>query len=193
MVTLDVVGLYPHVPEKEGLETMKIYLDKREDQSVSSDSLYKLVKIILKHHYFELGQDVYHKIFGTAIGLKFALNDANIFMAGLEQGIFSNTEFQPLLWLHYMDNIFCLRTDFIEKLKEFLEFLNAFHPFIIFAMDYPPYQINYSDVLMNQMNQGKPCVQVYIRNPLIPTSIYTHDLVTMSRIKSQYPIAKLFQ
>ena len=114
---------------------MKRYLEKREDQSVSSDSLYKLVKIILKHHYFELEQDVYHKIFGTAIGLKFALNDANIFMAGLEQEIFSNTEFQPLLWLRYMDNTFCLRTDNIEKLKESLNFLNAFYPFVTFTMD----------------------------------------------------------
>ena len=26
------------------------------------------------------------------------------------------------------------------------------------------------------MNQVKPCVQVYVRNPLIPTIIYTHNL-----------------
>ena len=51
-------------------------------------------------------------------------------MAGLDGEIFRNTEFQPLLWLHYLDDFFCLWTDTIEKLKEFLEFLNAFHPSI---------------------------------------------------------------
>ena len=85
------------LPHEEGLETMKRYLEKREDQLVSSDSLYKLVKIILKHNYFELGQDLYHQISGTAILAEFAWHYANIFMAGLEEEIVSYTVFQPLL------------------------------------------------------------------------------------------------
>ena len=152
LVTFDVVGLYPHVPHEEGLETID-----------------------------------------TTIGTKLVPHYANIFMARLEQEICSNTEFQLLLWLRYMDNICCLWTDTIEKLNEFLQFLNAFHPSIKFATDYSPYEINYLDVLMNQMNQGKPCVQVYIRNPLTPTNIYTHNLVAVPYIKGQYPIAKLFE
>ena len=106
---------------------MKRYGDKREDQSVLSDSLYKLAKIILKHNYFELGQDAYYQILGIAIDMKFAPHYTNICMAGLKN-IFSNTQIQPLLQLQYLDDIFCSWTDTIEKLKEFLEFLNVFHP-----------------------------------------------------------------
>ena len=62
LVTFDVENLHHHIPHKEGLETMKRYLDKREDESVLSDSLYKLAKIILKHNHFEFGQDVYCQI-----------------------------------------------------------------------------------------------------------------------------------
>ena len=39
LVMFDVVVLYPHKLHREGLETMKMYLDKWEDQSVSLDSL----------------------------------------------------------------------------------------------------------------------------------------------------------
>ena len=85
LVTFDVVGLYPHLPREKGLGTMKIYIDKRECQSMSSGSLYKLAKIILKYNYFELRQDEYHQILGTAIGVIFAPHYAIIFMAGLEQ------------------------------------------------------------------------------------------------------------
>ena len=46
--------------------------------------------------------------------MKFALHYANIFMAGLEEEIFCNAEFQPLLWLRYLDDILCLWTDTIE-------------------------------------------------------------------------------
>ena len=93
LITFDVVGLYSHMPHKEGLKTMKRYLDRREDQSVPSDSLYKLAKVILKHNYFELGQDVYHQNLGTAIATTFAPHYSKNFMAELEGKIFSNTEF----------------------------------------------------------------------------------------------------
>ena len=88
LVLFNVVDLYPHIPHEEGVEIMRRFLDKREDQSVSSESLCKLANIVLKHNYFELGKDVYHQILGTAIGTKFAPHYANIFMAGLEEEIF---------------------------------------------------------------------------------------------------------
>ena len=153
--------MYPHIPREEGLETK----NKREDKSVSSDSLYKLTKIILKRNYFKLGQDVYHQILGYPIVTKNAPHYANIFMAGLEEEIFSSTEFQPLLWLRYLDDIFCLWTDTIEKLKEFLEFLNAFHSSIKFTMDYSPYQFNYLDVLITKDESGKTLCTSLCRKP----------------------------
>ena len=70
---------YRHV----GLKTMKRYLNKKENQLVSWDSLQKLAKLILRHNHFELGQHVYHRILGTAIGTKFAPAYTNIFMARL--------------------------------------------------------------------------------------------------------------
>ena len=66
---------------------MRRFLDKREDQSVLSESVCKLANIVLKHNYFELEKDVYHQISGTAISTKFASHYVNIFMAGLEEKI----------------------------------------------------------------------------------------------------------
>ena len=57
LVSFDVVGIYPHTPHDEGLQIMKKYLDKREDQSVTSKNLYKLAEIVLKHNYFKFGQE----------------------------------------------------------------------------------------------------------------------------------------
>ena len=91
------MGLYLHKPQEEGLEILKRYLNKPRDQSVLSDSLYKLTKIILKHNYFELEEDVYHQILGSAFGTKVAPLYGSTFMARLEEEIFSNTEFQTLV------------------------------------------------------------------------------------------------
>ena len=48
LVSFDVVGLYPHIPHDQGVEIMRRFLDKREDQSVSSESICKLANIVLK-------------------------------------------------------------------------------------------------------------------------------------------------
>ena len=111
-----MVSLYPHILHEEGLQIKKKYLDKREYQSVT-ENVYKLVEIVLKHNYFEFGQDVYQQILGTAIGTKFAPPYANIFMDGLEEENFKNPKFKPFLWLRYLDDIFCLWTEGVNKLN----------------------------------------------------------------------------
>ena len=54
LVSFDLVGLYSHIAHDEGLRIMKKYLDKREDQLVTLENLYKLAEIQLKHNYFEV-------------------------------------------------------------------------------------------------------------------------------------------
>ena len=58
LVSFDMVSLYPHIPHKEGVEIKRRFLDKRENQSVSSENLCKLANIVLKHNYLELGKDI---------------------------------------------------------------------------------------------------------------------------------------
>ena len=144
LVLFNVVDLYPHIPHEEGVEIMRRFLDKREGQSVSSESLCKLANIVLKHNNFELGKDVYHQILGTAMGSK---------SDDLEEEIFEKSLFQPYLWLRYLDDIFCIWTEGLENLKEFFGFLNNVHPSIKFTMEYSQKQINFSDVLISKKRQ----------------------------------------
>ena len=53
LCTIDVVGLYPNIPHKEGLEAIRKALDKREDQTISTDSLILLAECVLKNNVFE--------------------------------------------------------------------------------------------------------------------------------------------
>ena len=44
LCTIDVVGLYPNIPHEEGLAAIKEELDKREDKSISTESILELVE-----------------------------------------------------------------------------------------------------------------------------------------------------
>ena len=104
----DIVRLYLHIPHEEGLGISKYILEKREDQSVSCENPCRLVKIILKGNYFELGSGIYHQLLGTAISTKFAPNVGNIFMAGLEKDLFKKLKFKPYFCLRYLEDVFCI-------------------------------------------------------------------------------------
>ena len=67
-------------------------------------------------------------------------------MEGLENKIFSDTNVQSLLWLQYLDDIFCIWTDGLEKLKKFFSYLDSCHHTIKFAMDYSDTTNNFLDV-----------------------------------------------
>ena len=105
--------------------------------------LCRLAKIILKNNYFELGSHMYHQLLGIEIGTKFTPNYTNIFMAALEENLFKELKFKAYIWLLYLDDIFCIWTEGLEKLKEFLNFLDEFYPSLKFNMDYSRNSINF--------------------------------------------------
>ena len=72
--TMDVVGLYPNIPHELGLSAMKKALDKREDKSISTQTLLDLAELVLKNNYFTHDSQIFKQIRGTAMGTKFALS-----------------------------------------------------------------------------------------------------------------------
>ena len=163
LVSFDVIGLYPHIPHDDGLKFMKMFLDNRKDKTVSTESLIELANIVLKENYFELGDQAYQQMLGTAIGTIFAPTYANLFMAGLEKEIFETSEFKPFLWLRYLDDIFCIWTQGREKLEEFFSFLNEFHPTIKFTMEQSTDTINFLDVKVTKV-QNQLETDLYTKN-----------------------------
>ena len=73
---------------------MRRFLDKLEDQSISSESLCKLSNIVLKNNYFGSGKDLNRQIIRTAIGTKFAPHYDKIFMASLGEDMSEKYYFQ---------------------------------------------------------------------------------------------------
>ena len=132
---------------------MTAYLKSRENKTISTKILCDLASIVLKENCFELSNQIYHQELETAIGTKFVPLYANLFMAGLEKRILEYSGYHPYFRLGFLDSIFCIWTDGLEKLQKFFKFLNAFHPRFRFTMDYSHKTKNFLDA------------QVFERNP----------------------------
>ena len=104
LCTVDVVGLYPSIPHKDGLEALHLALSNREDKSVSTESLLELAQCVLENNVFEHDGKVFKQKQGTAIGTKMAPNYAILFMSELEEKILETSSLKPLVWWRYIVN-----------------------------------------------------------------------------------------
>jgi len=152
LVSLDVVGLYPHIPHAEGLEAIRHALNKREDQEMPTSLKVDLAELVLKNNNFQFNGNHYLQTLGTAIGTKMAPAYANHFMDRLERRLISDARVKPYLWRRYIDDIFMVWTGSEEELTEFLNYINEAHATIKFTWSWSKESVNYLDVQVMNTN-----------------------------------------
>lgn len=152
LCTIDVVGLYPHIPHNEGLEALKEALDTLEGQVESeqqrslNEDILSFAELVLKSNNFEFNGKHYLQKRGTAIGTRMAPSYTNIFMDRLERRLLENAEVTPRIWWRYIDDIFIVWTEGEEKLKKFIDYLNNAHETIKFTYKWSEREIEFLDV-----------------------------------------------
>ena len=123
LCTVDVVGLYPHIPQNEGLQTIKETLShargsqKEEWTGSLEEDAVDFAELVLTSNNFEFNGRPYAQKLGTAIGSRMAPAYANIFMDKLETRLLEV----------FVDDIFIIRTEGEEKLRKFRGCLNNVH------------------------------------------------------------------
>ena len=54
--TIDVVGLYPSIPDEEGLRFLRNVLEKRSNKNVCTDTLIELAELVIQNSYPEFSE-----------------------------------------------------------------------------------------------------------------------------------------
>ena len=62
MVTIDVVGLYPHIPHDEGLQSIREALTNRENPEIPTETVVDLAELVLRNNNFEFNENHYLQI-----------------------------------------------------------------------------------------------------------------------------------
>ena len=107
--SMDVVGLYPHIPHDEGLNSMKCIIEEfGKDLVIGSDDLIDLARFILENDFFEFEDKIYRQKLGTAIGTKFAPSFANLSMFDFEKKLLREYHLSPWVWWRFLDDIFII-------------------------------------------------------------------------------------
>ena len=107
-------------------------LDEREDKSIPTEYLMKLLKLVMKGFIFKFNNEFLVQLIGTSMGTRVAPTYANVFMGKLEQLMLQRCPAHLRQFLHtwkrFIDDILVIWTGSEDQFKEFFNFLNDFHP-----------------------------------------------------------------
>ena len=102
LYTMDVVGLYPNIPHVEGPDSLRRFLETRDNKLILSDTLTEVAEVVLKNDIFELDG----KTFKQKRGAKFAPLYPILFKIDFEEKMLESFKKKPVIWWRYIDDIF---------------------------------------------------------------------------------------
>ena len=118
---MDVRSLYTNIPHKEGIEAVKLSLN-RKPSTISNIVLLVFLNLILTLNNFIFNGLYYLQTKGCAMGTKCAPCYANIFMGYFEeQHIYPKITNIAHTYLRYIDDIFLIWTGNKEQFLTFIE------------------------------------------------------------------------
>jgi hypothetical protein len=156
LVTFDVTALYTNIPNKEGIEAVKIALNSSRPGRVkpSNENLIQLLEFVLTKNNFQFNGEHYLQTGGTSMGTKAAPCFANIYMGLFERKYVYVYHLQPLVWVRFLDDCFCVWQHGKAELDRFLTYLNSCSPTIKFTMEHSTEKITFLDTVV-RVNQTK--------------------------------------
>ena len=161
LVTLDVSSLYTNIPHDEGIKACEEALDTRIDQSLPTEDLCHLIKLILTRNAFIFNEAFYLQQSGTAMGTRMAPSYANLFMGKFEREFLRTQTALPLVWWRFIDDVFAIWTHGEQQLQTFLGELNHHHTSIKFTANWSTEEVSFLDT------------RVYMKNGRVETDLHT--------------------
>ena len=180
--SVDVSNLYGSIPTSEAIEaTLKLiekHLDKVDTFGLTIPDIELLLKHCLENNYVRFGHKYFKQTVGVAMGSRIAPPLAIIFMDAVESLLLtsSDTQYQPLAYMRYIDDVLGVWTHGADKLSEYFNFLNNFHPALKFTIERtdqtPGGCIPFLDTTITVRDDGTYSTELYIKPMTAPIIIH---------------------
>ena len=181
LVTIDVIGLYPSIPQDECLRIVCEQMHSHRELVLFDPNLIiKLLHISINSNYFNFANLTFLQIQGTAMGASFSPTIGNIFMSVLLRKFFSTQPNQPILLKRYIDDIFMIWPANLD-VHNFMGTLNNHHPTVKFTYNCSLTSVEFLDLTVYKSHtpSNQDILKIYTSisttTRFIP-NLYTKDL-----------------
>ena len=137
-VTFDIVNMFPSISKEIGIPACRTLLDQRGTKLFSTDCVMEALEVTLDNNITVFNGNMYVQTSGTAMGPNNACQYADSALSPLDSKIMECQEITtPEFYGRYRDDIYITWTESLEKLDQFLLWLNQYHPKLKFTMSTP--------------------------------------------------------
>ena len=140
---MDVKGLYPSVPKKEGLDACKQTLDNRPNPSIPTTDVLSMIRLVLENNNFSFNGKHYLQVEETAIGSRLGMNYASTYLGVWEQQLLEQSPDKPHTYFRYVDDIWGI---WLHG-EKFHDLANSIHPRIKIELKFSKNQIEFLDTI----------------------------------------------
>ena len=146
LVTLDVISLYPSIPQGECLDVIhREMFEKQELILFNPNLITHLLHANINNNYFQFAGVTFLQLQGTSMGAAFSPTIANIYMSVLLRNFLTTVSEKPLVLKRYIDDIFIIWPKH-QDLATFLLHINSFHPSIKYTSNQSNTHIDFLDL-----------------------------------------------
>ena len=162
LMSMDVTSLYTNIPHSDGIKAYKEAWDERDIKDPPTQTLVKLLTLVLKCNNFEFNGQHYLQVQGTAMGTKMAPAYANMFMGRLEKQLLISVTMRPFSWLRFIDDIDMKWLHGRDNLDTFLHEANSFHSTIRFTAEVSNDKHVFLDT-QSRFDEDRICTDLYTK------------------------------
>lgn len=152
MCSFDVESLYTNVPVEEAIEVTLNYMYKPTkliNVPFDREQMKVLLNLSIRNATFRFQNKIYRQIDGVAMGNPLAPIIADLWMQKIEEKLNRFSTNKPMIWLRYVDDIFCIFTIPKGKIDEFYARINKWHTNLHFTVEFEKNRsIPFLDVLI---------------------------------------------
>ena len=152
------------VPVEEAIETTLKYFYKPSkliDVPFDKEQMRILLNLSIRDAHFRFQNKIYKQIDGVAMGNPLAPIIADLWMQKIEEKLNRFSTNKPMVWLRYVDDVFCVFTISKEKILEFHTRINKWHQNLHFTVEFESNNsIAFLDVLVTH-EQEKLTTSLY--------------------------------
>ena len=146
VVTLDVISLYPSIPQGEFLDIIPREMFEQQELIIFNPNLVThLLHTNINNNYFQFAGVTFLQLQGTAMGAAFSPTIANIYMSVMLRNFLTTASKKPLLLKRYLDDIFIIWPK-RQSLTRFIHNMNSSHLNIKYTLNQSETHINFLDL-----------------------------------------------
>lgn len=172
LFSMDVKSLYTVIPNHDGLKALQHYLDKRNVQEPSTNTLLRLAELVLSLNAFSYEDKYYKQVGGVSMGTRMGPSYACLFVGYIEEQIDNSyAGRKPELLNRFIDDILGATSMELAELNRYIDFVQGFHPALEYTSNITDQSLPFLDIALS-IEGDHICTSVHYK----PTDTHSYLL-----------------